>query len=363
MKNRLHFCTIIAGIGCVFISNGSPAWSKTRLTTRPDTLARRQTGSRYPGLPPSDDRWIQPLREASRGETRAAQWEPTQLIIPAIRVEAPVVPGVDNKALRDGAGHDPASDLPGQPGHCVIAAHRNVWGAWFWHLPRLKPGSLIELRTPRKRYTYRVVFSRTVPPHETSVLERPPHNEAAPRLTLYTCTIPKSASRFIIVANMVQTEDAPTEDKLARESVAKITKRDGFAPFTGKCVNVLDGDIISVMRYGREEKVRLTGIDCPESGQPFGDQARQFTRSSILDQIVTVYPTGYDGRGSIMGWVFTGPRCVNAQLIASGHAWWQRQKSPNEARLARLENEARQRQMGLWSNPRATPPWEWRRAR
>lgn len=132
----------------------------------------------------------------------APQWQPAQLIIPDIYIDAPVVRGVNDAALRNGVGHDPLSNLPGQKGNCVIAGHRNVWGAWFWHLPRLKPGSLIYVQMPQKRYTYRVAFTRTVLPHDTSLLE-PPTGPAAPRLTLYTCTKPKTENRFVVVANLI----------------------------------------------------------------------------------------------------------------------------------------------------------------
>ena len=39
--------------------------------------------------------------------------------------------------------------------------------------------------------------------------------------------------------------------------------------FSGKCVGVSDGDTIKVLRDGREARIRLEGIDCPESGEPF----------------------------------------------------------------------------------------------
>ena len=37
--------------------------------------------------------------------------------------------------------------------------------------------------------------------------------------------------------------------------------------FSGKCVGVTDGDTIKVLRDGRETKIRLEGIDCPETGE------------------------------------------------------------------------------------------------
>ena len=41
--------------------------------------------------------------------------------------------------------------------------------------------------------------------------------------------------------------------------------------WTGKVVGIADGDTITVLRDGHDHvKIRLYGIDAPESGQPFG---------------------------------------------------------------------------------------------
>ena len=37
--------------------------------------------------------------------------------------------------------------------------------------------------------------------------------------------------------------------------------------FTGPVVSVLDGDTIEVLHNTRPERIRLSGIDCPEKGQ------------------------------------------------------------------------------------------------
>ena len=49
--------------------------------------------------------------------------------------------------------------------------------------------------------------------------------------------------------------------------------------FKGKVVGVIDGDSIRVMHEGKAEQIRLSGIDCPEDGQAFGQRAKQATSS------------------------------------------------------------------------------------
>jgi len=38
----------------------------------------------------------------------------------------------------------------------------------------------------------------------------------------------------------------------------------------GKVVGVTDGDTIKVLQDGKQVKIRLVAIDCPEKGQPYG---------------------------------------------------------------------------------------------
>ena len=43
------------------------------------------------------------------------------------------------------------------------------------------------------------------------------------------------------------------------------------ANFTGPVVSVLDGDTIEVLHNTYPECIQLSGIDCPEKGQPYGN--------------------------------------------------------------------------------------------
>jgi endonuclease YncB( thermonuclease family) len=47
------------------------------------------------------------------------------------------------------------------------------------------------------------------------------------------------------------------------------------ADFSGLVVSVLDGDTIEVLHNQHPERIRLSGIDCPEKGQAFGKRAKQ----------------------------------------------------------------------------------------
>jgi len=127
-------------------------------------------------------------------------------------------------------------------------------------------------------------------------------------------------------------------------------------------VGVADGDTISVMHNGREEKIRLFGIDCPEGGQAYGRKAKQYTSSLVFGKTVQVDVKDRDQYGRTVGMV-TGPdgSTVNYAIVAAGLAWWYRQYAPGDATFERLETEARLAKRGLWADPHAVPPWDYRR--
>lgn len=131
--------------------------------------------------------------------------------------------------------------------------------------------------------------------------------------------------------------------------------------FTGKVVGVSDGDTISVMHKGKAEKVRLNGIDCPESKQAFGQRAKQFTSALCLGDEVTVKGFGKDKYGRTIADVVLGDgRVLNQELLKAGFAWWYREYSKDKA-LAKLEREARAAKRGLWHDTASLAPWEYRR--
>jgi micrococcal nuclease len=131
--------------------------------------------------------------------------------------------------------------------------------------------------------------------------------------------------------------------------------------FTGKVVGVSDGDSITVMRQGRGEKVRLYGIDCPEKGQAFGNRAKQFASDMVFGKDVLVKAHDCDKYGRILGDVFTPEgQSLNQELVRAGYAWWFKRYSKDIV-LAKLEEEAMVAKRGLWADPNAIPPWEWRR--
>lgn len=134
------------------------------------------------------------------------------------------------------------------------------------------------------------------------------------------------------------------------------------ATLTGRVVRVIDGDTVVVLAKAEGTvRLRLSGIDAPELGQPFGQRARQFLASRIAGRVVEISGDTRDRYDRILGTVWADGRDINAELVCGGMAWAYRVRSEaqNPAYL-QCENAAREQKKGLWQAPSPVPPWQWR---
>jgi endonuclease YncB( thermonuclease family) len=131
--------------------------------------------------------------------------------------------------------------------------------------------------------------------------------------------------------------------------------------WSGKVVGISDGDTIRVMHRGRETKIRLFGVDCPERDQAFGNKARRFTSHMVFRKVVEVQEVEKDSYGRTVAWVSVDGKSLNKELLRAGLAWWYKYYAENEHELKQLEAEARKNKIGLWSALNPIPPWDFRR--
>jgi micrococcal nuclease len=77
--------------------------------------------------------------------------------------------------------------------------------------------------------------------------------------------------------------------------------------------------VIGVMHQGREEKIRLQGIDAPEKKQPFSIQAKLYTASLAFENEVTVKPRGMDRYGrTVADVILPDGRNLNHEIVKAG---------------------------------------------
>lgn len=103
--------------------------------------------------------------------------------IPAIDMDAPVVPGDDWESLKAGVGLSAYSGTPGEAGNVILSGHNDIFGQVFRELDRLEPGDEVSLLTERTSFTYIVTETQIVQPDQVEVLQQTSDST----LTLISC--------------------------------------------------------------------------------------------------------------------------------------------------------------------------------
>ena len=119
-----------------------------------------------------------------------------------------------------------------------------------------------------------------------------------------------------------------------------------------KVIGVLDGDTIEVLNGHHADRIRLSGIDCPENGQAYGKKEKQAASALIFGKNVTLQIHGKDKYGRMLADVLlTDGTNVNHELVKQGWWWWYRKYAPGDTLLEGLEQDAREARKGLWVDP------------
>ena len=136
------------------------------------------------------------------------------------------------------------------------------------------------------------------------------------------------------------------------------------AEYHGPVVSVLDGDTIEVLHNHHPERIRLSGIDCPEKGQAYGKQGQARRAHLAFGKEVTVQTHGHDKYKRTLGDVILPDGMnVNQELRQARLVLVVSNVCARGYGAGRLETEAREARKGLWADPQPVPPWAWRKRR
>ncbi|SFE84840.1 thermonuclease family protein [Peptostreptococcus sp. D1] len=140
-----------------------------------------------------------------------------------------------------------------------------------------------------------------------------------------------------------------------------------------KVVRVIDGDTIHISINGQTHKLRLIGVDTPETVHPnkpvefYGKEASDFTKNSLADKTIYLQKdvSETDKYGRLLRYVWLErpssddpiedevvTKMYNAILVKNGyaHAYTYQPDSKYSTIFARLQHTARENNIGLWSN-------------
>lgn len=129
-----------------------------------------------------------------------------------------------------------------------------------------------------------------------------------------------------------------------------------------KVVDVKDGDTIQVLIDGKKEKVRMIGLDSPESVHPFkpvecyGKESSDFTKSALKGKQVYLktdqFKRSRDLYNRLLRYVILPPEDenFNLMLVARGYAYAKGYgKTETAEEFKEAEEFARENKLGLWN--------------
>lgn len=151
--------------------------------------------------------------------TPEPDWAPDRIFIPAIQLDAPIVPAELRMIKYSGsiypqwkvpnlfaAGWAGTSATLGKPGNTVFFGHHNEYGEVFAHLVDLQPQDLIMVYSGERKFTYRIAVKMIMPERNQPIETRLQNAawilpSADERITLLTCwPYTTNTHRLVIVA-------------------------------------------------------------------------------------------------------------------------------------------------------------------
>ncbi|GAB2288180.1 arginine permease [Dionaea muscipula] len=124
-----------------------------------------------------------------------------------------------------------------------------------------------------------------------------------------------------------------------------------------RVVNFQNDDVLA-----RKYRIRLRGIDAPESAMPYGKEAKEELVKLVQGKSLRVQVYGEDRYGRFVGDVYCNNIFAQEVMLKKGLAWHYTAYD-RRMELANWEKEARAKRIGLWAAANPEEPWEWRKDR
>jgi endonuclease YncB( thermonuclease family) len=128
----------------------------------------------------------------------------------------------------------------------------------------------------------------------------------------------------------------------------------------GKVIKVADGDTFTLSANNKKYKIRMYGIDAPESHQSYGKQSTKYLSTLILNKNVGIKIIDEDRYKRVVAKVYLNNEEINLKLLKDGMAWFYEYHAANEDAYRKAYEDAKRLNYGLWSDKNAINPREYR---
>jgi micrococcal nuclease len=151
-------------------------------------------------------------------------------------------------------------------------------------------------------------------------------------------------------------------DVIPSQQVSVVHKDSNQIDHTVYVSRVVDGDTIEVVEGDTKQKVRLLGINAPESVDPrrtvecFGKEASSYLKQILEHRLVSIHTDGtqstYDKYHRLLGYVYRDDGLfVNKHMIEEGYAYEYTYSTPYQYQsdFRQAQQQARTEEKGLWA--------------
>lgn len=171
----------------------------------------------------------------------------------------------------------------------------------------------------------------------------------------------------------MQKKEAPIKAEKSKEGAkAQKNTAPNAAPALRTCrlSRSIDGDSFELKdEKNRIIRVRLYGVDAPESRQKFGKESKEHLRRLMTGKDIHIKTMYEDSYGRVVAMVYLkdgkgiDERSVNQRQIQAGMAWvYDYFCTEGFCNTWKIEEAlAQEQRIGLWRDANPTPPWQWRR--
>ena len=120
--------------------------------------------------------------------------------------------------------------------------------------------------------------------------------------------------------------------------------------FSARVARVIDGDTLVIGHEFRgTDRLRILGIDCPESGEKWAKGATALTASMVEGKSIEFAGHGHDRYGRLVAEVWVDGESLALALLSAGLARYWREYAPGHMDYEAAEREARAARRGIWS--------------
>ncbi|CAN1325613.1 Uncharacterized 38.1 kDa protein [Linum perenne] len=171
---------------------------------------------------------------------------------------------------------------------------------------------------------------------------------------------------YVSTANPRESSCLPGDVKAAAVQRAKARAERNYPKADALQKKIVDAGYRLVLTVQNEDvlarkyRIRLRGVDAPESSMPYGKEAKEELVKLVQGKCLRVLIYDQDRYGRCVGDIYCNGLFIQEIMLKKGLVWHYFAYD-KRAELASWEKQARAKRVGLWASKNPQEPWEYRK--